>query len=214
MIQRRYRTPTLLAALLVVLACAPALPSAPASETLPTFDPNSLQTAIVQTAAAAATQTAFMASPTPTPTSSPPPPHTPTETATPTFLFLLPTLTFTITPVTIVPSNAEFACQIVSQTPSNDSRVNRNETFDVTWRVVNVGTRNWDRGSTDFLYVSGARMHLQPLYDFEVSVAKLASVELTVSMQAPSEPGNYTTTWRIRYGNTTFCPMTLDIIVN
>ena len=155
-----------------------------------------------------------MASPTPTPTSTPRATHTPTETATPTFIFLLPTFTFTVTPVTIVPSKAEFACQVISQIPANDSRINRGETFETTWEVVNVGTQGWDRTNTDYLYVSGARLHTQPLYDFDISVASRASVQLTVSMKAPAEPGTYTTAWRIRAGNTTFCPMNLTIIVN
>ncbi|MCL4273960.1 MAG: hypothetical protein KJZ77_08830 [Anaerolineales bacterium] len=215
MIRRKRILFSTFAMLALMLACVPALPTLPsAPEPLPTFDPNSLQTAIVQTADAAATQTGLVQPPTSTPTSTPRPTHTATETPTPTFIFLLPTLTFTNTPVTIVPVSADYACQVFSQTPENNSIIARGANFDAKWEVVNVGVKEWDRNSMDYLYISGSRIHRQPLYDFEVNVAPRASVELTVSMRAPSDPGSYSTTWRIRVGSTTFCSMNLTIIVN
>ncbi|MBM4427223.1 MAG: hypothetical protein FJ031_08290 [Chloroflexi bacterium] len=71
----------------LMLACAPVF--APAPQPIPTFDPNSPLTAIVETAAAANTQTALAAPPTIAPTDTPTPTLTPTETATPTFVFFL-----------------------------------------------------------------------------------------------------------------------------
>lgn len=89
-----------LASLLVImLACA--IPGAPTVAPLPTFDPNSLQTFIVQTAVIAQTQTALVL---PTSTRTPTATFTPsiTPSSTPTFIFKLntptPIPTFTIPP--------------------------------------------------------------------------------------------------------------------
>ena len=196
-----------------MLACV--MPSlAPAPTPLPTFDPNSLNTAIVETANAAATQTALMMPPTFTPTATPRPTFTPTGTATPTFIFMLPTLTFTSTPVVIVTRDVEFACQIVSQSPLNNDVVAKNTPFDVMWEVVNVGTKGWNRTNADYLYISGAKIHQQPAYDFDVSVPPLSRVELRVKMWGLPESGTYITSWKIRIGKNTFCPMDLTVVVN
>lgn len=86
---RKYILPALL--LMVLLACA--LPGAsPSIGPLPTFDPNSLGTAVAETAAAAQTQTALNL-PTATNTASPTRTPTITPTFTPTFIFALPTFT-------------------------------------------------------------------------------------------------------------------------
>ncbi|MDP1547424.1 MAG: hypothetical protein Q8L87_15550, partial [Anaerolineales bacterium] len=79
--RRDFRIVSLLIAAAFALACVPVF--APASEPIPTLDPNAPLTAIVETAAAAWTQTALFAPPTQTPTDTPLPMATPTETATP-----------------------------------------------------------------------------------------------------------------------------------
>lgn len=89
----------LVSLLIFTLACA--LPAVQAPVPLPTFDPNSIETSIVQTAAVAQTLTAQSL---PTATLTPRPTNTPTitPTFTPTFIFMLPTLTpiptFTLPP--------------------------------------------------------------------------------------------------------------------
>lgn len=215
MIRRKFKGFSFLFAAALTLACAaPAL--APTPVPIPTFDPNSPLTAIVQTAGAAATQTALVTTPTftPTPPPSPTPTPTNTETPTPTFIFLLPTLTFTPTQVTIVPSNADFACQVISVTPPNESVIARKASFEAKWRVANTGRQDWLRTSADYIYVSGDRLHKQSGYDFTTSVASGGTVELTVSMQAPGQPGRYTTTWQIVIGKERFCSLRLTIVVN
>jgi hypothetical protein len=39
------------------------------------------------------------------------------------------------------------------------------------------------------------------------------TITLTVSMRAPSTPSTYTTYWTLRMGNTDFCRMSANIIV-
>jgi hypothetical protein len=213
MTRPKFRVFVLLIVTVLMLACAvPAL--APTPVPIPTFDPNSPLTAIVQTAGAAATQTALVATFTPTPTASPSPTPTITDTPTPTFIFLLPTLTFTSTPVTIVPSSADYACQVISVTPQNESVIARGAAFEAKWRVANTGKEEWLRTSADYIYSSGDRLHRTAGYDFNVSVPSGGTVELVVSMQAPSQPGRFTTSWRIQIGRTVFCPLNLTIVVN
>ena len=210
MIRRTRRILSLFAATLVMLACVPTFSAAPTPP--PTFDPNSLLTTIVETAAAAATQTAILMPPTSTPTSTPRPTETPTGTATPTFIFLLPTNTV---PPTIAPtSDVEFDCQILSQTPLNNTVISRFATFETRWLVANVGMAGWDSATADHRYYKGEKLHLQPIYDFPKSVSPGETIEFIVSMQAPSTTGIYSTTWRIGIGKSRFCNMEVTIVVN
>lgn len=215
MIQRRPRTILIATVMIVMLACVPTLPSLePASAPLPTFDPNSALTAIVQTARAAATQTALMAPPTFTATVTPTRTPTETPTSTPTFLFLPPpTNTVRPTMISIGSSGLEFECQIISQDPPNDSLIAKSATFEARWSVANVGKGTWDGNNTDYRYDSGRKMHLQSIYDLPATITPGVIIDLKVSMKAPSEPGIYTTVWKINMGNKSFCPMNLTINV-
>lgn len=87
-------------------------------------------------------------------------------------------------------------------------------TFTAKWIIANVGLKTWPSDNTDYRYVSGDKLHLQPIYDFEKTVAAGDSIELTVAMQAPNQTSVYTTTWRISIGNERFCNMRITIIVS
>jgi hypothetical protein len=213
MIKRAYRVAAFTAVAIVMLACiAPAL--APVSAPIPTFDPNSPLTAIVETANAAATQTALVISSTPAITDTPLPTITPTETITPTFIFLIPTWTAPPTPITPGSSGLEYQCQVISQEPPDDTVAAPGALFDSIWRVTNVGKNAWFSTDIDYRYYSGAILHRKEGYDLETSVAPGGSVDITAAMRAPTTPGTYTTQWRIYLGRQTFCPMNLTIIVN
>lgn len=215
MIRRSHRTLLSLAITILMLACVPTLPTlGPASAPLPTLDPNQPLTAIVLTAGVAATQTALLAPPTATSTATPTRTPTATPSPTPTFLFLVPP-TNTVAP-TLKPvgsSGLEYDCQVMSQQPANDSLIASASRFEVRWYVANVGKATWDANNTDYRYADGARMYLQSIYDFPATITPGVTVELAASMQAPSQPGTYTTTWRINIGKNSFCPMSLTINV-
>ncbi|MBK8619409.1 MAG: hypothetical protein IPN96_20365 [Anaerolineales bacterium] len=213
MIARNHKIFALLVAIVMMLACAPTL--APATvPPAPTFDPNSINTVIAQTAGAAATQTALMVPPTLTPTVTPTFTITPTETPTATFLFILPTMT--VPPTLIKPgsSGEEFECQIISQSPVKDAVIQNSSVFDAHWTVVNVGKKPWDSNNADYRYTSGEKMHKAGAFDFEQSIPPGGQIEFIIPMQAPSQPGTYTTTWKITSGKTRFCPMNITIVVN
>lgn len=205
------RIASLLIAAALVLACfAPTL-APPAA--IPTLDPNAPLTAIVQTAAAAATQTALMLPPTNTPTATPLPTPTPTGTPTATFIFLLPTLTVRPTLITPGQSGLEYDCQVVSQSPSAVEKLAKGAAFDVVWEVVNIGRSAWFSTDADYRYVSGRALHVQPIYDFPESVPSGGTIKLTARMRAPSQPGTYKTEWRIVIGRNEFCPLSMTITV-
>ncbi len=197
------------------LACAPAF--APAFTPVPTFDVNSVGTAIVETANAAATQTQFFITPTATPTFTLTPTKTPTETITPspTFIFILNSPTPSATPLPAGSTrNTPYACELVSQTPEDNSIMLRGAPFSMSWVIRNVGTTNWVNGSIDYLYKSGDKLHLQAAYDLRQDVSMKGVVEIKVGMAAPNEPGTYQTTWTLRAGKREFCRLTLTIRVN
>jgi hypothetical protein len=201
-----------LTALALIMACVPAVAAPP----IPTMNPGVIHTFIAQTANAALTQTAAMlpsATPTPfvTPTRNT---ATPTPTVTPTrvFLFLTPTV-FSLATVTLASSSDNLACQVVRVMPPNGSNFDPRQDFDVVWTVKNIGQRKWDRGEVDYVYSSGDKFHIVSGYDLAKNVPVGGTIDLVAEMQAPKGIGSYHTTWILRKGSKTFCPMTLTIAV-
>lgn len=206
------------AMLILISACV--LPSVGAP-VVPTIDPGAVNTYIAQTANAAATQT-VKALPTSTVTSTFTPTlrstYTASPTATNTVIFLLKTPTPLVPPT--IPGgggsgggNASgYACEILSAYPYGVTFSPRTN-FDAEWKVKNTGSRNWDRNSVDFIYSSGDQIHKVSGYDLEKDVKVGQSITLSVSMQAPKTPSNYTTYWTLRDGSTTFCKMIANITV-
>ena len=225
MISRNHRIFSCLIVTALILACA--VPSfAPASSTpVPVFDPNSVNTAIVLTADAAATQTALMIPPTLTPTVTSLPTKTlpPSETPTPTFIFILatstvPSSTPTTAPTTIATqggggSGSKFTCRVDSQSPADNTVFVPGADFDAAWQVTNTGNAKWDANSADYHYTSGDKIHQASIYDFSESVAVGKKTTLIVDMKAPGNSGTYSTTWKISIGKSEFCTMKLTIIV-
>lgn len=206
-------------ALVVIMACVPTLNAAPA---VPTIAPGAVNTYIAQTANAASAQTAAaIPSLTPTLTSTPTPTSTETEepTATNTVIFVLKSPTPFVIPTNTITgggstSSKDYACTIISVSPANGTVYNARTDFDAKWRVKNIGKKNWDRGSADYIYDSGNKIHKVSGYDFTKTVKVGETVDLGVDMEAPKDSGTYTTYWVIRIGSQKFCKMSLTIVVN
>ena len=202
------------AALAFIMACAPVLSAAPPPSTL---DPDAVNRIIAQTANAASTQTAAV-NPTSTGTETPTriPTNTGTEdpTATNTVIFEF----FTPTPFVVLPpstfqstSNKEYACEVLNS-PTNGTIYSPRLEFKVRWRFKNVGQKVWDGNSVDFVYDTGDRFHKVKGYDLGSEEIKIGEVaELFVEMQAPKDPGTYTTYWALRIGTEKFCKVSLTI---
>lgn len=211
-------------AIVMVMACVPAV-----ATPLPTADPNVINLFIAQTANAAASQTAavlptstFTETPTPTPEST----STPSPTFTSTVIFILSSPTrFTIPtlPNTTggggstggggATSPDNYACQVISVDPANGTAFRPRTDFDATWRVKNVGQKEWGGGTVDVVYDSGAKMHKIAGYDLNVNVKVGDTISIAVDMQSPSNAGSYTTHWVLRASANVFCRMTLTINV-
>ncbi len=215
MIRRNIKLVSFLAVTALMFACvAPSL--APAPTPLPTFDPNSLLTAIVETANAAARQTARVLPPTLTPTPTTPPTKTPTETPIPTatFYFVIATITVPPTQIPLGTSDLPYDCQILSQTPQNNSVIAKSSVFEARWLVANIGKSGWDSNNADYHYTGGSRLHQGGIVrDLESSVSPGKTIELVISMQSPADPGTYSTSWKLNVGKNEFCPLDLTIIV-
>ncbi|HXF85676.1 MAG TPA: NBR1-Ig-like domain-containing protein [Anaerolineales bacterium] len=201
-----------LTALMLIMACAPAL-----ATPLPPIDPNAVGTYIAQTANAAFSQTAAaMPTSTPTITFTPTPRNTDTPEPTPTntviFIFSSPTPVRLFTP-TVAISNQNFDCQLISVSPVNGTAFEPRANFDAVWNVKNIGKRDWERDSVDYVYASGDKFHEVEGYDLSKTVKVGEIIGLIVDMEAPKNPGTYTTRWTMRVGSQEFCPLSLTIIV-
>jgi Ig-like domain-containing protein len=202
-----------LATLVAVMACVPTVVAPPS---MPTTDPNAINTYIVQTANVASSQTAaVLPTSTPTGTFTPTPRNTdtPEPTATATVLFLFYTSTPVVLPGTDVASSKSYACEVMSVTPADGTTFASRAAFDAAWKVKNIGKRDWDHNSVDYAYLSGDKFHKVATYDLDTTLAAGEIRTLVVAMQAPKNPGTYTTNWTLRISAVNFCTMSLTIVV-
>ena len=119
---------------------------------------------------------------TPSPTLPPPPPSQPTD-----------------TPVPDVPGpegctlNATYAGDV---TVPDDTEMSPGESFVKTWRVRNSGTCTWEAG-TELVFSSGERMG-GPNSVPAGAVAPGATIDVSVNLTAPNEPGTYRGNWQMQ----------------
>ena len=77
-----------------------------------------------------------------------------------------------------------------------------------------MGSNDWPADNVNFIFVSGAALHQYgSRFDLSKDVVSGGSIELTLDMMAPKEPGNYTAVWGLAYGKSVFCQITISIIV-
>jgi hypothetical protein len=199
--------------LVMIMACIPGA----AAPVVPTIDPNTIGTLIVQTANAALTRTAA-AVPTLTPTATITPTRAtntpePTATSTVIFIFFSPTAVIPATSTVSATSNKAYSCQIMSVTPANGTSFSGRTDFDATWKVRNNGQRNWNKDIVDYAYLNGDRIQKVDTYDLQETIRRGETVDLVVDMTAPKKNGAYTTNWTMRAGTEAFCTMSLTIVV-
>lgn len=221
---------------LLISACLPAAAGGfPASTPVPGF----VETVIYETAAAARTQTAQLLPPTQTITNTPTPSKTPTQTPLPTstVLFLFPTKTQVVFPTfTLVsgigggsgsgsgkptrtpnPNEHDYTgslhCALVGQTPSDGTVFSPRKKFKVVWTVKNTGTAAWRKHIIDYRYVAGDKFHKRDRYNMNFIVDPGETIDMSVEMHAPKEPGSYETVWVVGLNKGSMCSMTLSIIV-
>jgi len=126
--------------------------------------------------------------PTPTPTSPPPPTLAPT--LAPTVVYIPPAATLTPTPQSICLK----AALVSDVTIPDGTKLGPGETFTKTWRFRNAGTCAWTT-EFDIVFVSGDQLSAPAVLDFPAAVPVGGTIDISVSMAAPSEPGTYTGSW-------------------
>lgn len=197
----------LLAGILLLAACAPA----PA----PTQDPaeiqRQVQEAVALTVAAQSAQTEQAQALIPEPTNT----LLPTQTEAgvlPSPTPLIPTATpFVLVPPTAVSSGSgsgggsapvarEYACNIVNQSPRDNSYWKRNKDFDVNWTIVNTGTKAWREG-LDLVFYSGTNFATTSFLELP-AMAPGDKYKVVLDAVTPSKNGSYVMTWKLEGG---FC---------
>jgi Ig-like domain from next to BRCA1 gene len=168
---RRKLITTLMVGILLLTACRSG-----DSDLTPTPDINLIQTEVVETYAAALTQTAA-AQPT----------LFPTLTASATIPPIV-TLASTLLPIsqpTVAATKSCYNMTFVSDvTIPDNTPVAPGQTFTKTWKVVNNGSCAWDAGFK-FAFVSGDAMS-GTAYTLPASVAVNATIDLSIAMTAPT----------------------------
>lgn len=220
---------SLIVLLFATLACATSpsvdVPQQPA-------DINSLETIIVQTAAAAQTQTAI-ANPSLTPTNTPTPTRIPSITPSPTvtFIYLLPTLTPipTDTPIGFIPSGSggragtqdaskfktpqPWACRVTSVQPPRGAVIQKKLEFTAYWRILNTGTKTWTRTTIDLIYTGGYRHENTKIQDTTETVPPGDTLTVGAKFIAPKTAGDYNSYFKLMVGNYQFCGMVVSFTV-
>ncbi len=82
-------------------------------------------------------------------------------------------------------------------TIEDDTEMAPGESFTKVWRVVNVGTCTW---TPDYAVVwfSGEQLEASRSLPLNVTVPPGQSVDISVDMVAPQEPGTYQSNWKLR----------------
>lgn len=193
----------LIVLILALAACAPQpTPSGPGAEEVEAMIATSVAQTIVsytQTQAAAIPPTATETA-TPTVTLSPFPSLTPFPTSTP-----IP-LGGGI-PVTVA---VPYACSVINKTPFDNAVFKRNEDFDVKFWLMNIGSREWNKG-LDLHYESGADLlTAHTIYELpEVKPGQMMGPYI-FDARTPRKPGTYTMTFKLQGG---FCYPYIKIVV-
>lgn len=187
---------------------------------IPSPNPNTIQSIIRGTAAAAGSQTAVLIPPTLTPSFTPFPSATAsiTPTSTETFVFAFPTVTRPPAPTqpkggVVITDNGSWGCQVVDQTPSNGTTYNPNDLFSVNWMLKNTGGHTWLHSSIDIVNIGGPTVSSAYAYNTYYDVSTDSSETVTIDMMAPSSAGTYSSNWALRKGVILFCPVSITFTV-
>lgn len=149
---------------------------------------------------------------------NPPPGLRPSSTPIPTNTpFMLPTFT----PSSGRPSGSGSGgggtsgrCAVTYQDPRDDAVVAPGTTFTTRWTIKNTSSDTWRGDSVDIRYSGGERLQTGPdAYDLPYDIKPQESVDVFISMRAPSTKGEYTSNWGMYSGSENVCRFYLKISV-
>jgi hypothetical protein len=116
---------------------------------------------------------------------------------------LLIALVLSFIPAAVLPSNAsaapacDWAQFVADVTVPDGTRYDPGATFTKTWRLRNIGTCTWTTSYT-MVFDSGTQMGSTASVPFGTSVAPGGTIDLSVSMTAPSSAGHYIGYWKFK----------------
>lgn len=184
----------LIAGLLMLTACGTTTPAAPDAATVNTMV---AQTLVVLVTSMAQTQ---QAAPVLLPTNSPTSPLFPTLTFTPS---PPPTATNTSTAVSTAtknPSSCNKAAFVADVSIPDRTPYYAGTSFTKTWRLSNAGTCTWD-SSYRVVFVNGDAMGAPASATLNKTVEPGQTVDISVTMTAPSAVREYAGYWMLQSGN-------------
>jgi hypothetical protein len=82
-------------------------------------------------------------------------------------------------------------------TIADGTKMNPGTAFTKTWRLRNIGTCTWN-SSYAVVFVSGESLGAPATIPLAGNVPPNETVDISIDMRAPSEPGRYTGYWRLR----------------
>jgi hypothetical protein len=188
----------LLLSVLLLGACSPSTP-----QPAPTIDTNEILTQAAATVGVEMTRVAGL-TPSPAPaTATTAPTNTPgtavTSEVQPTQpAAAQPTSTRAQPAVTAPAGNAPDAAGFVDDiTIPDGTAANPGAKFVKTWRIKNTGTTTWTT-TYALVYLDGERMDAPDSIPMPKEVAPNETVDISVTLTAPSQPGSYKTFFRLR----------------
>lgn len=203
-----------MAGIILLAACAPA--PAPATQD-PTEVQRQVQEAVALTVAAQNALTEQAQAQIPEPTNTPLPTQTeagvlPSPTSVPPTATAIVLASPTTAPSTGggggVPVVREYACNVVNQSPRDNSYWKQNKDFDVNWTIVNTGTKTW-RDGLDLVFSSGTNMATTDVVELP-ALKPGEQFKVILDAVTPSKNGTYTMVWKLEGG---FCFPYISIIV-
>ncbi|MHC1782278.1 MAG: NBR1-Ig-like domain-containing protein [Anaerolineaceae bacterium] len=200
-----------LSALLLAAVLAGCRLTAPAPTATAMFDIqptlNAVKTEAFETVAAGLTRSAPTITPTATVTPTPTATNTPLPTAAP---------TRTRAPIlwTWTPTLPSGGCIVVGSAPDPGSSFKPDAGFDASWNIKNKSGETWLVDQVRVRYVSGSILQTkEDEVDLSGDIGANSTTTVIVDMQAPSQPGTYSTNWAVYRDEKVQCGLTVTIRV-
>jgi hypothetical protein len=105
--------------------------------------------------------------------------------------------------VTPAPTDAPLPCYRIGNTvkdvtiPDNYDKLAPGEIFVKTWRLENTGSCSWP-ASTEIIFVTGDQMDGPDSQSIDRAVAPGQTVDISVTLKAPTKAGTFTGYWMLR----------------
>jgi len=103
-------------------------------------------------------------------------------------------------PPTAIPIPCNWARFVADVTIPDNTVILPGQSFTKVWRLLNAGSCTWST-AYDLVFVNGTSMNAPAAVDFPAQVNPGQTIDLSVTLTAPSTPGTYTGNWQLRASN-------------